>query len=930
MSKLFTSGKQMLNSKTDKELSESKMLPAIYYDNPTKQHDSFRHVIDAELLEENAKVTTGTISLEKERLPRIQSKEYYFMGSMSQELLNKYLDKSLFIMGYSDPENFNGKLKTHEKSALLALIKDIRPKMIAIAGTWSIGDNHSLGWLRHQTQKDIEEIHAFDPDIICGGAVFEIFHKIYPGEITIPDFVLTEFGFSVTGTGSSRHRNHLGVISHAFDVKLMRYTSAADRIDFGGENGEITPDITKVESQMWLYFMSTLFIDAGCELLSLGDMFVIAGIDRKAGYGSLWMLMQKIRKYGSTRNRGIVLIEGRYYVNDTIRNAQVYYYDPNPHHPLIGKPERQLLYDFISSGVPVAQIAGLKITGGGVYVSPIPCTPDYAPVKLIKTHLLGASPGGLSPLGWITKHCPSRLQFDQGGGTYTPFGCGVGEFGTLSAFRNYGWDPASWFAAQSEYYRNLLLKYLYYHIKCLDRNAHLIFIARTTVRVDNKEDKMYHAYTGSANQQETMKCIWSGAYATPFEWTPHNFTEEKVFNGLNNSASSLIFVGTDKIYFIGTDGYIHGWVLYRGAWLGVSPTHAASMKYGHTLSGIKGQVKAKSNLVASPDGKMLLYIGVDNYIHGFKILDIWDYYHVQNFMKSEMRGQFIIAENSLIFPANDKIYYIARQVDGTLRVHGFQSPYGSGGPWLTVSPSYSAQFTHGQSVSSQFQAGGALTYHATSSTGFDRIYYRTTNGYLAYFEVRSRTDYYYVPCPGNFKLSAQGLKIVGNLAIYANRIYYIAIYGNNPALTDSYRIHCLIDDGGGIWNTISPTYEAKHAGQPLNIQARSNANGLIAVNGNTIAYFSEENKVCLYIENGGDSFKFLNTEISDDCYGHNSLQFIQGTQLFYVRRTFSRSHRGRLIPMLGDTVSQLVFEENFCKNPSITEMPFILRPYVPV
>ncbi len=851
---------------------------------------------------------------------RIQSSEYYFMGSMSQELINKYLDRSLFMQSYSHAESWfdppTDSTLNPEKKKGMDMMRDVRPKVVGLISFWGGEDDMRIHLACEQLTKDIDAIHAFDPDVICQAGIMEIANF---GDTTIPDFVLSEFGYlktyynTSTGTYTTVnvHTNADGVVTNKFDARKMSYDEpylSEVPADISKSPAEVLaerrlmPDFTKVETQMWFYYMATRYIDCGCEMLQLGDSFLMVFKDKEYGHQSLWSLMQRIRKYGSTRNRGVVLLEGRYRVG----GFSPYYFDPetSPIKRARDKGhERQLLFDILSSGVPLFQLSGKA-----PWPAYPPCTSSYAPVELRKVDLIGNSPGGLHPMGWYCKHTPYRLQLDQGSSEVI-HGCGVGVVGSQGT---YGWDNTGWFAAQAVDYRNKIIKYIHYQVKCFDRKAHYVMSGRHvySTKVFPGEPWQpplrYNAYTGAASQQDTIKCVWNNAYATPPDWVHHNFCEEEIFNpGPDNTSRCLIFVGNDKIFYIGNDGYIHGCVLYNGVWLGVSPSYAADIYYGQRVS---DQVKVKSDLVASPDGKQLLYLGEDGQFHGFDIVDIWHYYYTGVFMKTKLGKWRKVVENTLIYPGNDRIYYVEVMSDGSQRMHGFQK---SSGAWQAVSPTYSAEIVFHQHVAGQFEVAGGLAYDYSVIP--NRIYYRGKNGYLAYYEVVNLIDYKYVPCPGNLKLSAQGLKIVGKLALAGNRIYYVALYGNDTSSIDSYRIHCLIDMGGGFWDTVSPSYSAQeYYGRKIKNQPRSDANGEIAVSsdGMLIAYFGRipGSYVFVFRNIDNERYKFEGTSPAGFKSGNNSLQF-RGHDIFYANQVVEQF------------IHKLKFEENYCQNPALHALP---------
>ncbi len=410
-------------------------------------------------------------------------------------------------------------------------------------------------------------------------------------------------------------------------------------------------------------------------------------------------------------------------------------------------------------------------------------------------------------------------------------------------------------------------------------------------------------------------------YTGSQNWVHHNFTVENVSNGVPDGPASLVFAGTDKMYYIANDGYIHGYIKVNGdynggTWLTVSPSYACQFSASFT-------VKAKSDLVASPDGTTLLYIGTDGYIHGFSIVDVWTYEYF-DFMKysatnpqQSMMTQGITADSCLIYPADDRIYYIGTYSYGAVYVQGFQKS-STPGTWLTISPTIQAAAS--LPIDLQYTPAGGLTYDLNSTP--NRLYYRATSGYLAYFEVIDTITYNYNDCAyANGALTAQQLRITGNLAIYNNgietRIYYIGQYIGGTVPEGQYWIHCLINNGSS-WSTVSPSYSALYSGQPMYgapvgtvQQSRPSMLGQIAVSpdGLTVAYISDYLFVCFYYSSDGINYFFYSIPFSNlnDVMGDNSLQF-RGFDLFYA--SYWDNH----------TVHHYKYQEDYCINPSIQEL----------
>ncbi len=125
------------------------------------------------------------------KLPR--SRKYAFDGSISREVLENYLDRSV-TMGYF---LVNGKPEGYEfpyREDDIRMIKSIGVKFIGRAiyrwgqESW-LNDPGFLGYAKNL----IERVHAIDPDIIFQGCLFESVSRDVE-KVKIPDWVFKEFG----------------------------------------------------------------------------------------------------------------------------------------------------------------------------------------------------------------------------------------------------------------------------------------------------------------------------------------------------------------------------------------------------------------------------------------------------------------------------------------------------------------------------------------------------------------------------------------------------------------------------------------------------------------------------------------------------------------------------------------------------------------
>jgi hypothetical protein len=561
----------------------------------------------------------------------------------------------------------------------------------------------------------------------------------------------------------------------------------------------------------------------------------------------------------------------------------------------------------------------------GIYFSVKPdtaCTSDYQPLVLnySKKGLLLNSKPGRHPQGWLCSHCPVLLEFDNSTSD-DKNGCGGNTTGDNTY---YGWDDITWFASQTQGNRDAIMKYLYYRVKCIDPYAHVQMPGRRVLSKPKKPLESGSQYRiEQFGQKETLHNLWNNSYQGQWGFNPHNFIRENTPNGSSyNVSKSLIRVGDNKMFYIGLDGWVYGYVhvvnsdYNGGVWLSVSPSWSAQIYNGQPVS---TQIKAKSDLVASPDGTTLLYVGEDNYIHGFNITSDWIYTYF-DFMRKAMQDEAIKVRCCLIYPENDRIYYIASEPafwSGGGNVHGFEK---STGTWKSVIPSVAGAKGNGRSVQFQGTGEGSLTYDGNRIT--PRLYYVGENGLLYWLDVNSTTDYKYFECPGNKHLANQNLKIQGNLGIFQNRIYFAGKYTKDNTIY----IHCLIDNGSS-WSTLSPSYSAEYyTGQPIKSQLQSDPSGEITISpdGNNIAYVGElkgwhtafgstSKQICMLTLL--DDYRFSYRGIPTFFDSINSLRFNSGEEMFFRYNLYNSDGS------TSNSICRLIYEELYCANPAIVNLP---------
>ncbi|MDR1200627.1 MAG: hypothetical protein LBL58_03215 [Tannerellaceae bacterium] len=235
------------------------------------------------------------------------------------------------------------------------------------------------------------------------------------------------------------------------------------------------PDISKIETKLWFYFLAGSYIDIGCEAFHIGQVELIGMNDP---YKDHWAaILTKIREYASKHaRRNWVIIDA--------------------HVPYGGMVKDGIsLIDFNSFPLRIKE------------------TPEKPREGKIEANYLDGiynkSKACVTPSGWNCQHLPFLVEFDNFGRSQTP-----GE-ATLDSHFIWGWDEISWFSLQDEQYRNNWIKYAYNRIRQIDPNGHLQMPGNRMITCPNETNGYYHANTKSEacpvgySQEETIKEVWN-------------------------------------------------------------------------------------------------------------------------------------------------------------------------------------------------------------------------------------------------------------------------------------------------------------------------------------------------------------------------------------------------------------------------------------
>lgn len=396
------------------------------------------------------------------------------LAPVSEALVRHYLARSLSVPALSVAT-----LPMARRSPLLHWAAASGMRLAGRLGGW---------WLTPESEQvmrasidslrlNVGRLHTLQPDIVAQGCIFE---ALWPhvGNLAAPNRLRVEFGEDTLAVPARHFRFADMMYPDYFDPANPQHHRWDDRPP-GQAPG--VPDMSRPETQLWFYYCAVQQIDVGCEALHFGQVQIMD--DRDPGHRAFWSLLQRVRRYARTRNRGFVLCDA---------HTHGEYYDPQPEAPL---PDslRQLLFDFHSCPLRPSEADTVRASthsahldlnswdnpGGGIY---------------------RVSRGGRAPGGWLCPHLPAQAEFDNGlaGKPDQP-----GQWPTV-----WGRDEISWFAHQPSAYRNQWLIYAQARVRQLDPDTYFQPAGARGVSLAEYPDGLYLAT--EAGQAETIRAIWAG------------------------------------------------------------------------------------------------------------------------------------------------------------------------------------------------------------------------------------------------------------------------------------------------------------------------------------------------------------------------------------------------------------------------------------
>ena len=384
-------------------------------------------------------------------------RNYSFNGNMSEEVLRNYLSRSMTVSGLLfGSVYYDGNAPYAEDDERMVI--NVGAKFVGRSiYMWGKDDNINNTSFLSQAKTKIDRMHLLDPEIIFQACIFEIVTP-YVNNVTIPAYVFQAFDLPI-------------------EDRNFRYAdmyNISHNGQWGGVSKGSAPDVTRIETRLWYYYLATQYINIGIEAIHWGQVQMTAFDDQYNGYKSWFELIGKVRDFARIRARR------KFVLNDGHTRPGI----------VVGG---KLLLDFHSFPMRPMNISGQPYS-----------------VQLIFSSrtMYGQSSGGTTYSGWQCTHLPYIVEFDNYGISSNP-----GIYDSSGGWI-WGYDEITWFSLQPEADRNSFLDYAVKWIKVNDPTGNLEMPGRRVVSTTTG-GKIYRANTAAGNmatygysQESTIKQIW--------------------------------------------------------------------------------------------------------------------------------------------------------------------------------------------------------------------------------------------------------------------------------------------------------------------------------------------------------------------------------------------------------------------------------------
>lgn len=378
-----------------------------------------------------------------------QPGKYHFDRTISREVLENYLSRAITMEGLL---NGRGDLEDN-----IRMLKTAGAKFIGRSLCLWGGEANLLRNLERAKQQ-VPRLHAADPEMILQACIFEIV-TTQVEQVPVPDWAFAALGQPV------EKRN--------FRYADMLYPSG--RLKDHWKPGNSVPDVSRLETRLWFYFLGASFIDAGIEAIHFGQTELMNGNDRNLDHYS--QVLTLIRSYAAQHaRRHMVLCDSHVPSGGLVRDGQ-------------------LLMDFHSFPLRIMEV---------------PDKPQEAILQVgFSDGIYGRSKGGMTFSGWKCEHLPYLVEIDNWGASKQP---GQAKAGGIWIW---GYDEITWFAHQSQSYRSNWLRYAWDWVRRTDANGYLQMPGSRTMVSPLDRKRWYYANKPSPSvpeglgDEEAIRAIWA-------------------------------------------------------------------------------------------------------------------------------------------------------------------------------------------------------------------------------------------------------------------------------------------------------------------------------------------------------------------------------------------------------------------------------------
>jgi hypothetical protein len=382
-------------------------------------------------------------------------RDYSFDGKISRTVLENYLSRAITFAELLNGERVEKQLGGNTEDNI-RMLRDIGVKFAGRA-IYMWGGESRLEGLLERARPIVKKIHTADPDIVLQAAAFEIVSKQVE-TLKVPKWVLDEFDLDF------ENRN--------FDYEAMLYPDG-HRVDHW-RAGSSVPDMSKLETRMWFFYLAARYVDIGVEAIHFGQVEIMD--DRDQDHRAWRDMMARVRRYAAKKARRHFLLTDAHVPSGGIVH------------------DDRLLFDFHSFPLRIDEV--VTETQKGVL--------KVGYLDSIFTR----SKGGISPSGWRCDSLPYIVELDNFGSSGKP-----GQ--NIGMHYIWGYDEICWFAHQPADYRNFWLRYAWEWIRQHDPNGYLQMPGSRTLANPVGKKIWYWANTPSEavptgfGQEETIKTIWA-------------------------------------------------------------------------------------------------------------------------------------------------------------------------------------------------------------------------------------------------------------------------------------------------------------------------------------------------------------------------------------------------------------------------------------